>query len=49
MLTNLVPCPDDLSGLPLLGKIVDFGSKLIEHVYSFVRLTTLASPYTVQR
>jgi hypothetical protein len=32
LLTNLVPGPDDLSGLPLLGKIVDFGSKLIEHV-----------------
>jgi hypothetical protein len=47
LLTNLVPGPDDLSGLPLLGKIVDFGSKLIEHVYSSVKLPTLASPHTV--
>jgi hypothetical protein len=47
VLTNFVPGSDDLSGLPLLGKIVDFGSKLIEHVYHSVRLTTLVSPYTV--
>jgi len=49
LLTNLVPGSDDLSGLPLLGKIVDFGSKLIGHVYSFIRFATLPTHCTVLR